>query len=181
MMLGAGLIFFSAGAPIERVSNEIVGVRPATPQAQAAAVRKPEFSKLEPAKKRPVMAEAAAELFEAPEPCATPIVAPQQPWDVEVRAPAEQRSEAGTSAGLAAASKHLLGGGNRAATAVAAAAPVSVAATSTATIAERKPSLPLPPGALPTAVGTLPLCGLASSPAPLSLQEAIHAAKQSAN
>jgi succinoglycan biosynthesis transport protein ExoP len=181
LMLGAGLIFFSAGAPIERVSNEIVGVRPTAPQAQAAAVRKPEFSKLEPAKKRPVMAEATAELFNAPEPSAMPIATPQQPWDVEVRPSAEHRSEAGTSAGLAAASKQLLGGRNRTATAVAMASPVSVAAVNSATLAERKPSLPIPPGALPTAVGTLPLGGLASSPAPLSLQEAIHAAKQSAN
>jgi succinoglycan biosynthesis transport protein ExoP len=181
LMLGAGLIFFSAGAPIERVSNEIVGVRPATPQAQAAAVRKPEFSKLEPAKKRPAVAEATAELFNAAEPSASPSAAVPQPWDVEVRPPAEHRNEAGTSAGLAAASKHLLGGGNRTATAVATAAPVSVAAASTATIAERKPSLPIPPGALPTTVGTLPLGGLASSPGQLSLQEAIHAAKQSAN
>jgi len=181
MMLGVGLIFFSAGAPMERVSNEIVGVRPAAPQAQPAAVRKPEFSKLEPAKKRAVLAESTTEHFDAAEPTLAPPVTTSQPWDVEVRTPAEHRSVAGTSAGLAAASKHLLSGGNRAATAVATPAPVSIAAVSSATIAERKPSLPIPPGALPTAVGTLPLGDLASSPAPRSLQEAIHAAKQSAN
>ena len=75
MMLGAGLIFFSVGTPIERVSNEIVGVRPAASRVPAAPLRKPEFSKLEPAKKRPVMAEASTEHFDASEPSSEPMAA----------------------------------------------------------------------------------------------------------
>jgi hypothetical protein len=181
LMLGVGLIFFSAGAPVERVNNEIVSVRPA-PQAPPAAVRQPEFSKLEPVKKRPAMAETTVDVQAAASELASTTAPPAvaaQPWDVEVRPLAEHRHEAGTSAGLAAASKNLLGNAGRNAVSTVAVPPVAPARNPT--ITERKPSLPIPPGALPTAVGSLPPVGVTSSAAPLSLQEAIHAAKQSAN
>ena len=166
-MLGVGLIFFVAGAPVERTTNEIVGVRPAPIPMPA---RKTEFYKLEPGKQSSAQpAELTPHIAEEP---IAPAAA--QHWDVEVRPPAEHWSGTGTSAGLAAASKSLLGSGR------AAVAPLPVVATSSP-IAERKPSLPIPPGALPTAVGSLPPVGLAVATAPLSLQEAIQAAKQSAN
>ena len=168
-MLGAGLIFFVASAPVERTTNEIVGVRPA-PTPSPAAARKTEFSKLEPAKQRSAPIEELA-----PHVAEEPLVpATKQMWDVEVRPTAEHWSEAGTSAGLAAASKSLLGSGR------AAVAPSPVTAAMSGLAAERKSSLPIPPGALPAAVGNLPPVGLVAAASPLSLQEAIQAAKQSA-
>jgi uncharacterized protein involved in exopolysaccharide biosynthesis len=168
-MLGVGLIFFVAGAPVERTTNEIVGVRPA-PTPVPVAARKTKFSKLEPAK------QAAAKPVEPVPHIAEEPLAPAaaQQWEVEVRPTAEHWSGTGTSAGLAAASKSLLGSGR------AAVAPAPVVAASSP-VAERKPSLPIPPGALPTTAGSLPPVGLAVAAAPLSLQEAIQAAKQSAN
>jgi len=166
-MLGVGLIFFVAGAPVEQTTNEIVGVRPAP---IATPARRTEFSKLEPAKQSSTKpAEPAPSLVEEP---LAPAAAQQ--WDVEARPPAEHWSGTGMSAGLAAASKSLLGSGR------VAVAPTPVVATSSP-VAERKSSLPIPPGALPTVVGSLPPVGLAVAAAPLSLQEAIQAAKQSAN
>lgn len=166
-MLGVALIFFTAvGAPHES-TNSLVGVRPApsqtVPYAPAPA---PTREPLQPVEHFAPAAQA--------ESSAMPRSAQQ--WDVEVRPPAEHWSGLGTSADLAAASKHLLGTGRPAATPAANAA----AAAPVATLPERKPSLPLPPGALPSALGSLPPVGVAAAPA-MSLQEAIQVAKQSAN
>ena len=172
MMLGVGLIFFSAGAPLEPHAAPLVGVRALEPASSGFSQRKPEFSKLEPAKRQPYAAE-TADRADAIRAAATAATAPQ-PWEVEVQPPAEHWSQAGTAAGLAAASKSLLGGGSRAA-----AAPLP--ADATGSLAERKPSLPIPPGALPTAAGSLPAGGAAAAATPVSLQQAIHAAQQSSN
>ncbi|BBO33509.1 GumC family protein [Lacipirellula parvula] len=167
-MLGVALIFFTAvGAPQE-TTQSVVGVRPApsqtVPYAPAPTQRRAETFEPVPARAPLQPVEHFAPAAQA-EPPAMPRSA--QPWDVETRPPAEHWSGLGTSADLAAASKHLLGTGRPAA------APV-------ATMPERKPSLPLPPGALPSALGSLPPVGVGVAPA-MSLQEAIQVAKQSAN
>lgn len=177
-MLGVALIFFTAvGAPPESTPS-LVGVRPAPSQPipytpAPTPMRRAET--FEPAATReplqPVEPFAAPALAEAP---AMPRSA--QPWDVEVRPPAEHWSGLGTNADLAAASKHLLGSGRTSA----ALATTATATTSVPTLPERKPSLPIPPGALPSVLGSLPPVGVAAIPA-MSLQEAIQVAKQSAN
>lgn len=158
LMLGAGLIFFAVGAPAEQRTAEIVGVRPAESLAVPQPSRKPEFSKLEP------MLKAAAAAPPAPQ-ATRPTPAPAQQWDVEVRPAAEHWTEASQTAGLAAASKSLLG--NARPIPAPAKEPLAVAV---AEPAELKASLPTPPGSLPSAAGT-----------GLSLQAAIHAAQQAAN
>lgn len=158
LMLGAGLIFFAVGAPVEQRSAEIVGVRPAEALAVPQPARKPEFSKLEP------MLKAAAAAPPAPQ-ATRPTPAAAQQWDVEVRPAAEHWTEASQTAGLAAASKSLLSGSRPHPT------PVKVpAAVAVAEPAELKASLPTPPGSLPSPAGN-----------GLSLQAAIHAAQHAAN
>jgi polysaccharide biosynthesis transport protein len=172
MMLGAGLIFFSAGAPVTQSSNEIIGVRPAESLAQQRPARMPEFSKLEP-----VVKGAASPPAPSPRRSAEPALATAvaQTWAVEAHSPAESRSETGASSGLAAASKSLLGGSSRGGS-----MPTKEVAVAAAGFTDMKPSLPTPPGSLPAAVGSLPPVGRNSVASAISLQEAIHAAKQSA-
>ncbi|MBL9162705.1 MAG: hypothetical protein JNL18_08245 [Planctomycetaceae bacterium] len=175
-MLGVGLIFFSAGAPVAGARQDVIGVRPAASPGDVQMTRKPEFSKLEPAKRRSAPATVAERSDAGPTEQLAAASTTAQPWDVEVRPTIERRAEA-ASAGLAAASKSLMAGGNRPAVAVGAVD----AAASTSTVGQRKPSLPIPPGALPTTAGSLPPVGFATATAPISLQEAILAAKQSAS
>ena len=157
LMLGAGLIFFAVGAPVEQRSAEIIAVRPAEALAVPQPARKPEFSKLEP------MLKAAAAAPPAPQ-VTRPMPAANQPWDVEVRPAAAHWTEASQTAGLAAMSKSLLG--NARPIPASAKEPLAVGV---AEPAEMKASLPTPPGSLPSAAGT-----------GLSLQAAIQAAQQAA-
>lgn len=171
-MLGVALIFFTAvGAPHESTQS-VVGVRPApsqTVQYTQAPTPMRRAETFEPAVTREPLQ--PVEQFAAATAAGTSAMPRSaQPWDVEVRPPAEHWSGLGTNAELAAASKHLLGTGRTA----------TAPATSAATTPERKPSLPLPPGALPSALGSLPPVGVGAIPA-MSLQEAIQVAKQSAN
>jgi polysaccharide biosynthesis transport protein len=186
LMLGAGLIFFTAGAPASH--PPLVGVRTSTGDNEQLPPRKTQFSKLEPALRRrsgDASPDGSADL----EPrLATPASA--APWDVELRQAVDHRTGS-TGVNLAAASKQLLSG-SRPATAPAETPPSSThpsAISSGAVFAAEpsepteatasKPSLPTPPGSLPSAAGSLPPLVREAAPG-LTLQAAIHAQQSGA-
>ena len=176
LMFGLGLVFLTAGGPVAEQDRGFVGVRMAdSPRGEAAIAGRARNAAARPAPVEPVrpmrtapeyeLAEAVAHRKESE---AVPTAPAATTWDVEARPSAEHWSEESTSAGLAAASKSLLGGGG------------ANSATATAVPPARKPSLPIPPGSLPTAGGSLP--SLATMPAgPVSLQEAMQGVRPSSN
>lgn len=185
LMFGLGLVFLSAGAPTAQAERSLVGVRTveASRSDSSVASRAATMSTVrrEPSRPaayeplRPSQDESQHEPVqrtshrEVPAPAA---VSATDPWDVEARSPAAPWSEESTSAGLAAASKHLLGG---------ATVNAANAANATTPAVARKPSLPVPPGSLPTAGGSLPSLAAAAPAGAMSLQEALQGARQSPN
>lgn len=159
LMFGLGLVFLSAGAPVAQHDRSLVGVRLAEgPRNDASAAARGRTSATHPPVAEPVRQPRYEPEYE-------PAAAA---WDVEARPSAEAWREESTSAGLAAASKSLLGG-----------APAGSAAA-TAVPPTRKPSLPIPPGSLPTAGGSLPPLGTLPGGS-VSLQEALQGARPSSN